>query len=120
MNQLLATIGSTQPHLCILLLDETLLNVTDIAMGLHLLRVPLDSVEGKCLVITIGMLLVCHHIVTTKTTKSDYIFCLDITLDSLSDTIVKFLFCFFILQWKTTELPFQHTPHSMPSPATLQ
>ena len=46
-----------------LLLDETLLNVTDIAMGLHQLRVPLDSVKGKCLVVAFGMLLVCHHIV---------------------------------------------------------
>ena len=42
MNKLLATIGPTQPHLCILSFDETLLNVTDIAMTLHLISIFFD------------------------------------------------------------------------------
>lgn len=95
MNWLLATIGSTQPHLCILRLDKTLLNVTDIAMGLHLPHIPFDSIEGKCLVIADGILWVCHHIVMTNTTKINHIFICDKVLHTLSHTLVEFLLCIF-------------------------
>ncbi len=111
MNRLLAAIGSTQPQRCILLFDETLLNVTNIAMGLHLLRIVLDSVKGKCLVVAIGMLLVCSHIATTKSIKFDHIFRLDVFFYPFSHTLVKFLFCVFFFQWNAAKTTLQHTPH---------
>ena len=50
---------STEAHRSILPFDETLLNVTDIAMGLHLFCIFLNTIKGKCLVVAIGILLVC-------------------------------------------------------------
>ena len=95
-------------------------NVTDIVVGLHLLRILLDSVEGKCLVVAIGMLLVCHHIAMTKTRNLDHIFY--VALNALPKIIVEVLFCIFFFQCKTPESLLQHAPHNSisPPPATSQ
>ena len=41
-NRFLATIGSTQPYLCTILL-----NVTDITIGLHMLHAFFNAFKGK-------------------------------------------------------------------------
>ena len=61
-----AMLASAEVYCCILPLDKTLLNLTNIAMGLRPLWVLFDPTKGSCLVVADVILSVFHHIAMIK------------------------------------------------------
>ena len=115
-NWLLLTIGSIEPTTYSLSLS---MRSSDIVMGLHLLHIFLDTIKGKCLVVTIGILLVCHCIATTKSRKLDHIDCFYICFNSRSHTIVNYVFLSCNPKVRNLLFSIPHT-NSIQSPSTSQ